>query len=82
MAGDVLASLTTMVWNAPSKSWTGGATMADALLNRRMTVRLGDAVASAQTGVVGLAGQIELEALRLYVPAGGGAGPALRHEQE
>ena len=24
-AGDVLASLTTMVWNAPSKSWTGGA---------------------------------------------------------
>ena len=25
-AGDVLASLTTMVWNAPSKSWTGGAT--------------------------------------------------------
>ena len=31
-----------------------------------MTVRLGDAVASAQIGVVGLAGQIELEALRLY----------------
>ena len=29
-AGDVLASLTTMLWNAPSKSWTGGATMADA----------------------------------------------------
>jgi hypothetical protein len=66
VAGDLLASLTTMVWNGPSKSWTGGATMADALLNRRMTVRLGDAVASAQIGVVGLAGQIELEALRLY----------------
>ena len=65
-AGDVLASLTTMVWNAPSKSWKGGATMADASLNRRMTVRLGDAVASAQLGVVGLDGQIELEALRLY----------------
>ena len=31
-AGDVLASLTTMVWNAPSKSWAGGATMADASL--------------------------------------------------
>ena len=65
-AGDVLASLTTMVWNAPSKSWTGGATIADASLNRRMTVRLGDAVASAQIGIVGLDGQIELEALRLY----------------
>ena len=55
-----------MVWNAPSKSWTGGATMADASLNRRMTVRLGDAVAFAQIGIVGLDGQIELEALRLY----------------
>ena len=65
-AGDVLASLTTMVWNAPSKSWTGGATMADASLNRRMKVRLGDAVAFAQVGIVGLDGQIELEALRLY----------------
>jgi hypothetical protein len=65
-AGDVLASLTTMVWNAPSKSWTGGATMADASLNRRMTVRLGDAVAFAQVGIVGLDGQIELEALGLH----------------
>ena len=42
-----------MVWNAPSKSWTGGATMADSSLNRRMTVRLGDAVAFAQIGTVG-----------------------------
>src|SRR5215210_8327608 len=65
-AGDVLASLTTMVWNAPSKSWTGGATMADASLNRRMTVRLADAVAFAQIGVVGPDGQIESEALRLH----------------
>jgi len=65
-AGDVLASLTTVVWNVPSKSWTGGATMADASLNQRMTVRLGDAIASARIGVVGLDGQIELEALRLY----------------
>ena len=40
--------------------------MADASLNRRMTVRLGDAVAFAQIGSVGLDGQIELEALRLY----------------
>jgi hypothetical protein len=41
VAGDVLASLITMAWNAPSKSWTGGTTMADPSLNRRMTVRLG-----------------------------------------
>ena len=65
-AGDVLASLTTMVWNAPSKSWTGGATMADVSLNRRMTVRLADAVAFSQVGIVGLDGQLEREALRLY----------------
>jgi hypothetical protein len=39
--------------------------MADASLNRRMSVRLGDAVAFAQIGIVGLDGQIELEALRL-----------------
>jgi hypothetical protein len=31
-AGDVLASLTTMRWNAPTKSWTGDATMADSSL--------------------------------------------------
>ena len=31
-----------------------------------MTVRLGDAVAFAQLGIVELDGQIELEALRLY----------------
>ena len=40
--------------------------MADSSLNRRMTVRLGDTVAFAQIGIVGLDGQIELEALRLY----------------
>ncbi|EFH10537.1 hypothetical protein HMPREF0731_3241 [Pseudoroseomonas cervicalis ATCC 49957] len=65
-AGDVLASLTTMQWNVPSKAWTGGATMADASLNRRMTVRLGPGVAFAQIGIIGFDGQIELEALRLY----------------
>ncbi|HYI82106.1 MAG TPA: hypothetical protein VEX11_02715 [Acetobacteraceae bacterium] len=56
----MLASLTTMLWNAPSKSWTGGSTVADASLNRRMTVRLGDAVAFAQIGIVGRDRQIEL----------------------
>ena len=56
-AGDVLASLTTMVWNAPPKSWTGGAAMADASLNRGMTVRFADAVAFAQIGIVGLDGR-------------------------
>ena len=66
IAGDALASITTMLWNTPAKAWTGGATMADASLNRRMTVRLGQSVAFAQIGVVGLDGAIELEALRLY----------------
>ena len=64
--GDALASITTLLWNVPSKAWTGGAAMADASLNRRMTVRLGPAVAFAQIGVVGFDGQIEVEALRLY----------------
>lgn len=63
-ANDVLASLTTMLWNTPPQFWTGGATMANASLNRRMTVRPGNAVAFAQVGVVGLDGQVELEALR------------------
>ena len=40
--------------------------MADASLGKRMTVRLRLAVAFAQIGIVGLDGQIELEALRLY----------------
>ena len=43
-----------------AKSWTGGATMTDSSLNRRMTVRLGDAVAFAQIGIVGRDRQIEL----------------------
>jgi hypothetical protein len=62
----VLASLTIMLWNVPSKAWTGGAPMADSSLNRRMTVRLGPSVAFAQIGVCGFDGTIELEALRLY----------------
>ena len=82
IAGDVLASLTTMQWNSPSKAWTGGAVMADASLNRRMTVRLGPSVAYAQIGIVGFDGQIELEALRLFglpedVPASLCGTPAL-----
>ena len=40
--------------------------MADAALNRRMTVRLGPRVAYAQLGIFGLGGQIDFEALRLY----------------
>ena len=65
-AGDMLASLTTMAWNAPSKAWTAGATMADASLNRRMTARLAGTVAFTQVDVVGLHGQVEMEALRFY----------------
>ena len=40
--------------------------MADASLNCRMTMRLGDAVAFTQICLFGLDGQIKLEALRLY----------------
>ena len=43
-----------------------GRPLADAPLNRRMTVRPADPVAFAQIGIVGLDGQIEREALRLY----------------
>lgn len=66
IAGNLLTSLTTLQWNLPSKAWTGGAVMADATLNRRMTVRLAEAVAFAQIGIIGFDGQIEHEALRLY----------------
>jgi hypothetical protein len=66
LAGDVPASLTTMQWNAPSKAWTGSAVMANASLCRRMTVRLAEAVAFAQIGIVGFDGHTELETLWLY----------------
>jgi hypothetical protein len=66
VAGDALASITTLLWNVPAKAWTGGAAMAEASLNKRMTVRLGPGVAFAQIGIVGFDGQIEVEALRLY----------------
>jgi len=56
---DVLASGTTMQWNAASKSWQAGAVMQDSSLNRRQTVRLGAGVAFAQIGIIGFDGQIE-----------------------
>ena len=55
-AGDMPASPTTMVWNATSKPWTGGAVMDDASLNRRMIVRMADTVAFPQIGIIGLDG--------------------------
>ncbi|HEV7265305.1 MAG TPA: hypothetical protein VGN83_10340 [Falsiroseomonas sp.] len=66
VAGDVLASLTTMLWNGPAKGWSAGAPMDDANLNRRQTIRVGPGVAFAQIGVVGFDGPIDLQALRLY----------------
>ena len=65
IAGDVLASGTTVQWNAPAQGWNAGAVMADASLNLRQTIRVGAGVAFAQVGIVGFDGQIELEALRL-----------------
>ena len=66
IAGDILASLTTMLWTAPAKGWYAGAPMDDANLNRRMTLRFGSDVAFAQIGVIGFDGIIEVESLRLY----------------
>jgi hypothetical protein len=51
--------------NAAAKATNAGAVLADASLNRRQTVRMGAGVAFAQVGIVGIGGQIELEALRL-----------------
>ncbi len=66
IAGDVLASGTTMPWNSPAKGWNAGAVMANASLNRRQTIWAGAGVAFAQGRIVGFDGQIELEALRLF----------------
>jgi hypothetical protein len=45
IAGDVLASGTTMQWNSPAKGWNAGVVMVDASLNRRQTIRAGAGVA-------------------------------------
>jgi hypothetical protein len=66
IAGDVLASLTTMQWNSAAKGWNAGAPMDDANSNRRQTIRVGAAVAYAQIGIIGFDGPIDLQALRLY----------------
>ncbi|MFO0400392.1 MAG: hypothetical protein ACK52P_01650, partial [Alphaproteobacteria bacterium] len=66
IAGDALASGTTLQWAPTSKTWQAGAVMQESDLNRRQTVRFGPEVAFAQIGIIGFDGQIELEALRLY----------------
>jgi hypothetical protein len=66
IAGDALASGTTLQWAPTSKTWQAGAVMQESDLNRRQTLRLGPEVAFAQIGIIGFDGQIELEALRLY----------------
>ncbi|HEV7265957.1 MAG TPA: hypothetical protein VGN83_13705 [Falsiroseomonas sp.] len=66
IAGDVLASITTMQWNGPAKGWNAGAPMDDANFNRRQTIRVGASVAYAQVGVIGFDGPIDLQSLRLY----------------
>ena len=66
IAGDVLASITTMQWNGPAKGWNAGAVMADGSLDRRQTIRVGASVAFAQAGIVGFDKPIDLQSLRLY----------------
>lgn len=46
-----------MQWSTFAKGWNAGAVMADSLLNRRQTVRVGDGVAFAQVGIVGFDGR-------------------------
>ena len=50
------------------KAWTGAAAVADASLNRRMTVRIGGSVAFAHTGIAGMDGRLEPEARHLPPP--------------
>ena len=57
-AGDALVSITTLLWNIPSKAWTGGTAMADASLNKRMVMRFGPGAVFARIGIVGFAVQI------------------------
>jgi len=66
IAGDVLASITTMQWNGPAKGWNAGAPIDDANFNRRQTIRVGPSVSYAQVGVIGFDGSIDLQSLRLY----------------
>ena len=78
VAGDAPASLTAMVWDAPSKSWTCGASDDGVFaLDRRMTARLGDAVAFA--GRSRRPGRADRGGAATLQPAGGGGAPALRY---
>ena len=47
IAGDVLASISTMQWNGLAKGGDAGAPMDDANFNRRQTIRIGPSVACA-----------------------------------
>ncbi|MGK7871150.1 hypothetical protein [Falsiroseomonas sp. E2-1-a20] len=66
IAGDVLASITTMQWNGPAKGWNASAPMDDANFNRRQTIRVGASVTYAEVAVIGFDGPIDLQSLRLY----------------
>jgi len=66
IAGDVLASITTMQWNGPAKGWDAGVPMDDANSNRRQTIRVGAFASYAQGGMIGFDGPIDLQSHRLY----------------
>ncbi|MFM7303358.1 MAG: hypothetical protein ACKO4X_08555, partial [Alphaproteobacteria bacterium] len=53
IAGDALASGTTLQWAPTSKTWQAGAVMQESDLNRRQTVRFGPEVTFAQIGIIG-----------------------------
>ena len=56
IAGDALASGTTLQWAPTSRSWQAGAVMQESDLNRRQTVRFGPAVAPTAIRVPSLGG--------------------------
>ena len=60
ITGDVLASITTMLWNGPAKGWNARAPTNDAKFNRRQTIRVGASVSYAQVGMIGFDGPIDL----------------------
>ena len=55
-----------MQWNGPAKGWNAGAPMDDTNFNRLQTIRVGPSASSAQVGVIGFDGPIDLQSLRLY----------------
>jgi len=64
IAGDVLASGTTIQWNSPAKGWNARASMDDANFNRRKTIQVGASAAYMVLEVIGFSRRIWVDALQ------------------